>query len=405
MLTLVLIVAAALRGAWLLGIPIDPTSDGKAYDAFAWNLASVGVYGWTPDEPSSHWPPGTSFLYSLVYRAFGHSYLAIGVLNLVLGVILVLLTMLLADRWFNRRVALGAGLWVALWPSWILYTTVLASELPFVVLVLLAVLVDEGSGSRMGSRAALVGVLVSAAAYVRMEGMLLPLILGASRWRRGSSMGSAAWSATLTAIVAIALISPWCYRNGLLEDRAVFVTTSAGLNLWMGNNPETEGESVRAPSYPGLTRVERDRRLGALAIDYIAEKPVRFVGRSIVKAVRLHERETIAFRWNERALERLVTPGWRVALKIASQAYWLIVLGTAVVGGAWLLLREGWGMLLHPVFSIWAFITALHSVTMALQDRFHFPSTPFIAMLAAYLVISWGKGIENGDARRRVAMT
>ncbi len=57
-----------------------------------------------------------------------------------------------------------------------------------------------------------------------------------------------------------------------------------------------------------MNELEREHCLGTIAFAYIRQHPVRFVGRSLVKLVRLHERESIGVVWSKTALNKLLPP-------------------------------------------------------------------------------------------------
>jgi len=104
----ILVIAAAIRILWALLVPVVPLSDSNAYDTFALNLWQHGVYGWTPDSPTSYWPVGTSALYALVYQIFGHNYAFIVALNLLLSLAIIffptrLRIYFLVSRWRGGR--------------------------------------------------------------------------------------------------------------------------------------------------------------------------------------------------------------------------------------------------------------------------------------------------------------
>lgn len=394
----IMVLGVALRIAWAIAIPVVPVSDSHAYDVFARNLAQHGVYGWEPASPSAYWPVGTSFLYSLLYRVFGIHHVPIVVVNVMLGAFIVAMTMLLAQRWYGRRAAVVAGALVACWPSLIEFTTVLASELPFMALLLGALALWSGE-DRPLVRIAAAGAVLGAACYVRPTVLLVPVVLAALSLARGASRLRVA-SAMAVALALMALvIAPWSIRNTLLFGRVVLISTNGGANTWMGNNPASSGEYMELPRLEGLDEAERDAHLGREARRYIADHPVRFVARTAVKLVRLHERESIGVGWNVEGLRQRTTDGGILALKVAGNAYWWATLVLAVAGAGVLARRTGWRVVLHPAVALWGYFAAVHAVTVV-QDRYHFPSIPFIAMLAAVAV----SAARTRRARARVAL-
>ena len=386
----VLLCALFLRMLWACLVPITPeTSDPHANDMLAMNLVAHGEFGWRLGELSSHWPPGASFLFSLVFRVFGHVYWPIAILNALLGTAIVAMGMALARRWFGARAGLIAGWLLALWPSGIEYTTILCSELSFTVLLLGALCVHErpaDAGACALRRGLWVGVLLGLATYVRVEGLLIPIALafGATlardraRWRWGV--------AAIACVTAALVVAPWSARNTALHGRFAFVSTSVGADLWMGNNEGSTGDYQPIPEMPELSYIEREQLLRAEAFRWIAQNPGKFVLHSLWKAARFHERDTMGVHWNEEALapwgEEVI-----VALKWVSELYWLAVLAGAVFGAVLLVRARGVGALGHATIAVWAYIAAVHAVSLALQDRFHFPLHALIAALAAYSVV------------------
>jgi hypothetical protein len=82
--------------------------------------------------------------------------------------------------------------------------------------------------------------------------------------------------------------------------------------------------------------------------------------------------------------------------------FWIAVLFFAVAGVLIGLRRNGWRVLLHPATMIWLYVTAIHAVTIATyQDRFHFPSNPFIAMYAGVALLLLGRRIPMLFPQRR----
>jgi 4-amino-4-deoxy-L-arabinose transferase-like glycosyltransferase len=391
-----LVLALSTRLAWALVVPVEPTSDSFQYDRFSRILAVHGVYGNGPAEPTAFWPVGTSFLYSVLYRAFGPNYAAIVALNVILGVAIVVLTVLLARRWFGARVALAAGGLVACWPALIEFTTVLASELPFIVAVMLAVLVWQESRLRWWG-AACTGMLLAAAAYLRPTALLLlPFLAVASLvdgvpWRRILALAGVA------GIAMLACIAPWSARNTRVFGRPVLVSTNGGTNTWMGNNPRADGFYMDPPALAGMNEAERDEYLGAQARDHVLRHPIAFAGRSLVKLVRLHERESIGVSWNEPSLRRHYGERVLVPLKIVSNVFWWAVLALALSGLVLRAVARGWRFLGEPPALLWGYFAAVHAVTV-IQDRYHFSSIPWIAMYASLALTSFGSSRRSPAA-------
>src|SRR5206468_9363115 len=92
-------------------------------------------------HPSAYRPPGYPYLLALVYRIRGDSVGAGQVLSALLGTLAVMLLMLLAERLWDRRVAVAAGLIAAVYlPLIAVQARALLSESLFVPAMLAALL-------------------------------------------------------------------------------------------------------------------------------------------------------------------------------------------------------------------------------------------------------------------------
>ena len=126
---------------------------------------------------------------------------------------------------------------------------------------------------------------------------------------------------------------------------------------------------------------------------------MRFVARTALKLVRLHDRESIGIAWNGQGLAGRLPPYAVLGLKVASNVYWWVLLGLAVGGVGLLARRTGWRAALHPAIVTWVYFAAVHAITVV-QDRYHLPSNPFIAALAglALAAMLGGRRVRGGAA-------
>lgn len=379
------VVAFVLRLSWAMAIPVVPLSDGHAYDVFAQNIAQGYGYGWEPYKPSAYWPVGTSAIYAFFYRAFGHHYLVVALFQVVVGLAVVVAATHLARRWFDARVAVATAWILACWPLLIEYTTLLASELYFLLFVMAAYWF-AGAPRAAWARGMLSGVFLAAANYVRPVALLLPPLLYAAEALERPRRRAAIFACAICVVSTAACIAPWTVRNWFAFDRFVLMSTNGGRVLWMGNNPDADTGYMLEPKLNVDNEADFDRILGERATDYILREPGAFIRRSIKKALVLHDRESIGITWNEKGIasafgERALTP-----LKALSSAYWWVTLALAIGGTIALFRRFGWLLIIAcPPVAAWFYFTLVHSISIA-GDRYHIPSIPYIAMLAAYAV-------------------
>jgi 4-amino-4-deoxy-L-arabinose transferase-like glycosyltransferase len=397
----------ALRALWAALIPIHPISDSSAYDELAWNLASRGVYAWNTGEYTAYWPIGTSFIYQLLFRVFGHSYAPIAAMNALISIPTLIVLMTLTKRWISPAAAVAAGVLFALWPMQIQFTSVMASELIFNLLTLLALwLALEAPFKSTVLRGLVVGLVLAADSYVRVHALLFILLIPiALLWRRRAN-----WPDLLIFIGTVSLtmavcIAPWTIRNNRVLGEPFIIASNSGAATWVGNNPQSNGEYMPLPDdVAQLSEAERNRVLSERSKDFIRENPDRFVQLSVQRLILTYNRETMGIVWNEDSLSRYVSPDGIMAAKLLSTLYWLGALALAIIGVLLVLIRERWRGLFHPAVMFWAYFAAVHAVTQA-SDRYHLPSVPYMAILAGLTIAAaWQKWQASRPVRAAEGM-
>jgi 4-amino-4-deoxy-L-arabinose transferase-like glycosyltransferase len=391
--TILLILGAglALRIAWALLVPIIPQSDSNAYRTFAQMLVDCGTYGWTCDHPSAYWPPGTSLLYAGLFKLSASWYPAIIVLNLGFFIGTALLTMSLTREWFGERAAVIAGAILALWPSQIQFTTVLASEQSFTFALLAGLVFWTRARWPRWQSALCSGLALGAACLIRPTALFLPLVFALATMVETRAVLSTLGKVAMLYVALFAVLVPWAIRNTRLFGHVVLVSTNSGSNLWMGNHEGSTGEYATLPAEATeiQNEAERDKYLGDEAKKFIRRHPAHFVVAAVRRLLDTHSRESIGIAWNEAGVVGRFGAGALKPLKALSSVYWWMVLSGALAGAV-VLAREKGLLGLVAAFGplSWAYLAAVHAAVVA-QDRYHFPSIPFVAALAALALDRW----------------
>jgi len=387
-LSLIMALALMLRLVWAWWVPVDPTSDGAAYDAFARTLVQHGTFGWTVDEPTAFWPPGTTFLHAALYAIFGIRYEPIVAMNIALSLGIIWLTARLAARFWGQLTAMLSALILAVWPTLVMYPTILASELPFLLLTLLAL--DIWTNPRLTDlrKALIAGLVLGMAALVRPQALLLPLVFAAGMLltARPSFVAALAQAriVALSVIVMALVVAPWTWRNHQLYGEPVLISTNGGITLWMGNTPGTDGRYMVVPDeYALLPENERARVLGQQAREYILQDPVAFAGRAVRKLFILYGNESVGVGWNSSGIQQVFGEAWEHRLKRTTQLTWAIICLLAAAGFWWSFRQHG---LRRTVFSPFTlsilYFTAIHMVVVS-QERYHLAFAGQWAIFAA----------------------
>jgi len=379
-------VALLLRLCWAALVPIDPVSDGVLYEAFAKSIVAGHGYAFPDGVMTEYWPVGTSATYALLFFVFGEQPWILPLFQAILGAYIVLLTWRLADRLFSARVAALAAWLTSIWPLLIEFTTICASELLFIAVVLTSLNIWIARRMPFPLQMVLWGTSVAAATYVRPTALPLIVLFPAIRWILDRDWIALVKGVLIAGVTASLLFAPWTYRSISLFERFVVVSANGGVNLWMGNNPESSGGYMVLPDRHFPTEVDRDQFYGREAIKFIVGHPLRYVTLSLNRAAMTFDRETIGIVWNQKALGSIYQESTLKIMKLTSSAYWWTLL-LAGAFGVFLALRRRLYSQAWPILAVLAYFSAFPILTVAM-DRYHVPIDPLLAIFAAYAICS-----------------
>lgn len=288
----VLALAARIAAVVILGahVPPPPWGDDGAYDRIAAKLLYEGQYD------NAWYPPGYPLFLTLLYAVFGRSWLAVRLVQALLGAATCVLLLRLGGRLFGERVGAISGVALAVYPGhvymcWRLMGEVLYSAL-LVYSVILAVQLLE---SPRPLRSGWLGAMLGAAQLVKSNLFAFPPLLVA--WfafaaRAGRRIRLACVAAMIGGVALASVVTP--VANSLSPGgRAVALPGNAGRTLWFANNPAADGYWIRGETTAagrafierqGLTEAleqadefERDKLYRELAITWIRENPGQFL--------------------------------------------------------------------------------------------------------------------------------
>jgi 4-amino-4-deoxy-L-arabinose transferase-like glycosyltransferase len=391
--------ALLLRLVWAACVPVDPVSDGALYDAFAQSIVAGHGYAFPDGTMTEYWPVGTSAIYALLYHIFGVRPWVVPVFQALLGTFIVGLTWRLARHTFGPTVAAVAAWLTAAWPLLIEFTTILASELLFIALVLTSLNIWISRRLPFAVRMISFGASVAAATYVRPTALLLLFIFLAMQWIVDRDWRAFAMGSLLAVLTASLLFAPWAYRSVVLFDRFVLVSANGGVNLWMGNNPESTGGYMDLPDKKFPNEVDRDHYYGREAVNFILSHPLAYAKLSVRRAITTYGRETIGVVWNEKGLASKYKGTSLVALKRISSGYWWILLVLGLVGIV-LVIRRQLIKPLWPLLAAFSYFAAFPILTVAM-DRYHVPVDPMLAIFAAYALLWRSTEVKHSESGER----
>lgn len=393
--------------------------DGRGYifDPTVWVLPN-GVQP-DPDTYTSAtalWPPAYPALLAVIYKLTGGSILAAKLVNVMLGALTAVLTYLIGRRLFGEGPGVVAGFAMALFPSHILFTSVIMSEVYYtfqLVLLTYLILLWVLDAERPRSvHLLLIGFLTGVAALIRGELILYPaaLFLLFVIVRRSWS-SSVLWTVLLGIGMAGALL-PWTVRNCIQMDSCIVGTTGVGRALLQAHNPEADGTPSLLPGtafearFLDIRRPEREvvqsDESRKVALEWAREHPLQELGLVFRRFYFMYRDDEAGIEWVQSTRPTFGEKGAERVM-IVSNAYYIAMVALALFGApAWLARRRGrdfWAVLMPIIY-----YTALFSLVFVGYNRYHVPLLPFIAILAAVpLYILFELGYEQWRALRSSA--
>lgn len=234
--------ALVLRLLMLLqvhGSPLGPLllGDAAQYDAEARKIAAGA---WLGDEVY-YQDPLYSYFMAVIYRLFGVDLLPLRIVQALLGVASVLAIALAGERLYGRAAGLVAGLLLALNPMALYFGFVVQkSILDMALFSALLLLVGQATRAPTPRVFAASGAALGLLVLSRGNAMvLLPVLLAWAAW--GQPLRVAARRSGALAGGTAAVLLPVALRNLLVGGMFTLTTARLGPNLYIGNNPASNG--------------------------------------------------------------------------------------------------------------------------------------------------------------------
>ena len=386
-----LLAAFCIRLFCVLAFQQPPGPDAASYDELGWRLATGQGYVDDEGTPTAYWPVGYPAWLAAVYLVWGHSWLAAGVMNAVLGTVIVFLTYWLARQFVSTRQAVLAAAIIAFLPSYVVaYTSNLRNETFYAVFVLLALITTIYAVRAPNWRTAiLLGIVIGLGVYVRPTLLLFPSVFGVllllhSFWHSGLTTKRALSLTILTGCIVLVTISPWTVRNFLAMDGLVLTATNGGKTFYLGNGPGATGKHRRVDMSVFSDRSEMTvyREGFRKGVENIVMDPLTWASILPVKVWYLWRSDISSMAPN------LLPEGHQShlgGLRVMGQSYYTAIVLAALVGLCtnnplryW---RQPSTLLLILTLAYW---TLFHMMFHG-QGRFHMPMVPVIVVLGIHL--------------------
>lgn len=405
----ILLTSFFLRTAWVLSVPTHPISDFKEFNRLAVSLVNRQGYSKPDGTPTAYRPPGYVYFLTGIYELFGPNDLIARLSNILLGVLTCWLTFILTQQVFDQRTALIAAMLMAAFPSFIVWTNILATENLFIPTVLGVFITFLKAVKEQPIRwrwLVLSGILTGICVLIRSAALLLPGILVLAlilrtRFRIFSTqalgvLGRNAVIGLVISLLMLVTILPWSIRNAIVFGRFILVSTEGGITFLAGQNERalTDEYALEGPIFDqlaaeNLDESEYDQRAYQLAYQFIRQNPL-FEARLIIhKFINLFKDDVSGVTYNALSALTPIPDRFVFIYKGLAQIYYMLVMGLAFAS---IFFKR------YPK-DRWYFIELLFIVEWVVlhlafygKDRFRLPLMPIFVQFAAITLLSlWDK--------------
>ncbi len=394
---LLLFLSLALRLVYLYQASFDPIFDmtildEESYDQTAlcllegnWLLQGEGPFFQDPLYP---------YFLAVIYMIFGHNIIIVKVIQALLSTLTVYFLYRTLIRLSSMGIAFVGGLLAALMPTFIYYNGfLLKTSLSLFLLSLALLLLYEAAHTMRFLQLLLTGVAFGLFTMTRGNFMLIIPFIFLWLWWYSKSFGKA----FIFGIGVLLALTPVTARNYYIGGEFVLITSQAGQNFYIGNNPWSDGASGRPPFLRKTPRFERqdfknvaEKRAGRALSDkqvsaYWMKQGKRFIIENPKTALKLFWRKFLLLAGHKEVPDNYDFSFYQRYSMLLSNP--LINWSTMfILGGIGLFAAGNW-RLLSPL-RISVIIYALTLVIFHVYSRYRQPLTLLLIILAA-LGIEW----------------
>ncbi|MEW6679755.1 MAG: glycosyltransferase family 39 protein [bacterium] len=350
-------------------------SDASGYDMIGLSIAQGNGFCMDGILTARREPIYPLFL-AFVYFVFGHSYLAVRILQAIIGALTCIFVYLIGKRIFGKNCGVLASLFCALYPHLITTTGFVLTETLFTFLLSVSIyFLLKGLEKR--KFLILAGIFFGLSTLTRSVTLLFPfflLVCFLILKKKGAILDFCIISIFMTATII-----PWTIRNYIRFHTLIPVAIGGGYVLWPGTYIPWDGDwkyydlSDMNKLTEGLSEIEADKRLTKQGLKNIRENPFGYIKLCIKKGYRL-------WFWIPGGKE-VLKPYPKIKIGLAIFQY--LVIFFALLGIIFGLekLRE-----YLPILTIILYFTVIHSLLLAIP-RYNLPIFPYLFLFCANAII------------------
>lgn len=264
-----------------------PSSDAAGYDMLGLSLAQGKGFTDIFGNPYSFYPPGYPFFLSIIYRLFGHSYLAVRAAQSIVGSLNCVLIWLIAKALGSKKAGIIAAIAAIVYFPFIKSTELLLTELFFTfLLLLLTFLFVKVKPPKILTfkNTVIAGFLLGAAVLTRATMIFYVLfVLPVFFFSMPGQSANIFKKYLVLCVVFVLTVLPWTIRNYVVYHKIVPVATQGGITLYSSYCPPGgifgrlagEEDPVIAEAGRISSQAEQSDFLVKKTIDFIKKNPAK----------------------------------------------------------------------------------------------------------------------------------
>lgn len=263
MVIAILLLASAIRLFYFFFVfnPSSlPANDCLEYDLIARSI--VDGKGYVLDnQPTAFRVPLLSFLMAGVYWIFGKNYVFARLMVVGFSIALVLSIYGLGRQVGNHYIGLWSAFLAAIWIHFVLYGSNLFTEIPYTFFAITSIVfvIQYLKNSKI-IYLLLTAFSLALAILTRPVGIFLSLIVLLYLFMHLKGWRNVGRTVILGVFILI-FVFPWIYRNYLVFQRIIPVSTAGGTVLWISNNHYVAHHPLRWGFYVGYEQLPGAEKL------------------------------------------------------------------------------------------------------------------------------------------------
>jgi len=259
--------------------------DGAAFWSFAEGIINGKGFTSTIEPWLADRPPFYPYFLSFIFLVSRKSYADVYYAQSLITAISCASFFLAANKLFGYIRGIFAGIICAVLPFFLIFTKQILTEAIYPALLIFLICILILYEKNTICKFILIGLMLGVITLTRREAVLpAALIISGFMFILGKiSFRQKAINFGIAIAIAGITVSPWIIRNWVVFGKPL-MSSSAGVNFMVGNNPASDGSYAQPPAewgrqLIGLGELERDKVAWNLSSSWIKENPARFFSR------------------------------------------------------------------------------------------------------------------------------